>query len=225
MTEGGSRETYLLPGGMYSQARQEFERLSSGARESIGDALIAHRDMPTAGLVEKVLSEFPAYAAQAEGEDMPGRDTAARLIAENKVYTLGYEGRSVDGFFARLLKVGVQRIADVRKNAVSRVYGFAKSSMASIACELGLEYLHFPQLGIPSDQRRELKSDQDYERLFDSYECDILPKASPTVRQLADMMADIPSVLVCMERDASRCHRARVAGALATQTGLPIDHL
>jgi len=225
VTEDGSRGTYLLPEGMYSQARQEFEKLSSEARESIGDALIAHREMPTAGLVEKVLSEFPAYAVRVRGEGVSGQDMVVRPIAKNKVYTFGYEGRSVDSFFARLLRVGVRRIADVRKNAVSRVFGFARSSMARIACELGLEYVHFPQLGIPSDKRRELKSDQDYERLFDSYERDILPRESTTIEQLGDMMAEMPSVLVCMERDASRCHRARVAEALATQTGLLIDHL
>ena len=52
------------------------------------------------------------------------------------MYTIGYEGRSVDAFFSRLLRLRLSGVIDVRSNPVSRKYGFAARSMTEIGKKL-----------------------------------------------------------------------------------------
>ena len=56
------------------------------------------------------------------------------------------------------------------ENAYSQKYGFSKTQLTK-ACEgVGIEYIHIPELGIESDKRKDLKSQEDYDTLFEDYE-------------------------------------------------------
>ncbi|MCS2389053.1 DUF488 domain-containing protein [Bacteroides thetaiotaomicron] len=61
-------------------------------------------------------------------------------------------------------------LCDVRKNAYSQKYGFSKGQLEKACTGVGIKYIHIPQLGIESEQRQDLKSQKDYEILFESYE-------------------------------------------------------
>ena len=43
-----------------------------------------------------------------------------------KLFTIGFTKKSAETFFARLKRVGVKRLVDVRLNNVSQLAGFAK---------------------------------------------------------------------------------------------------
>ena len=102
-------------------------------------------------------------------------DGRYRPVASLAVYTIGYEGLLVDDFLNRLLRNGIQLLIDSRNNPVARRYGFHKSSLSRLCERLGVEYRHFPNLGIPSESRQALDSSSGYTELFDSYETAILP--------------------------------------------------
>lgn len=90
--------------------------------------------------------------------------------------TIGYEGRSLEGYLNALLQDGVTLLCDVRRNPLSRKYGFSKNTL-SRACEgVGLRYEHLPELGIASEQRQEVRTPADYEALFAGYERQTLPR-------------------------------------------------
>ena len=65
-------------------------------------------------------------------------------------------------------------LCDVRKNPLSRKYGFSKSTLSETLNKLGIEYTHLGALGIASEKRQYLNAQSDYDRLFDEYENTIL---------------------------------------------------
>ncbi len=138
---------------------------------------------------------------------------------------MGYENRSVDGFLNKLLRAGIRKIVDVRANPVSRKYGFARSSLASLAGKLGLGYTHCPELGISSEKRRDVHTHDQFRELFGYYEREILPEEADAVTRVAELVKTVPSVLVCMEKEAVDCHRSRLATRVASLTDLKIVHL
>ena len=150
---------------------------------------------------------------------------ATRHRADAAVYTAGYEGISIDRFFNLLVKAGIARLIDVRSNPVSRRYGFHKSTLDRLATSLGIDYIHLPELGIRSEQRRLHPADGGRDSLFADYEATTLIEESDTLTRLAGLVREDASVLVCMEADPRCCHRGRLAHPISAMTGLPIVHL
>jgi uncharacterized protein (DUF488 family) len=175
--------------------------------------------------MKDVYNRYSWFSINSELTDLVPADAPKTKIAPVAIYTMGYEERSVDAFFNRLLEIGIRNIIDTRANPVSRKYGFARSSFSGIANKLGLGYSHFPGLGIPSMQRSEVKSDADFRTLFRYYESQILPAHKGEIESVATQMMDTPSVLVCMEKEAVDCHRSRLARRVAEISGMQIIHL
>ena len=145
--------------------------------------------------------------------------------AVKTVYTAGYEGESIDTFFEKLLEAGVQRLVDVRYNAISRKYGFSKGRLRGLCEQRNIDYVHLRQLGIPSSQRRSLRTVGDYQKLMRKYERSILPKVSHVQREALQLVQELPSVLVCFEADVDYCHRGRLAEAVSSEAGMSVVHL
>lgn len=100
-----------------------------------------------------------------------------KTYTNHTLFTIGYEGRSLEEYLNRLLIFGVKTLCDVRKNAYSQKYGFSKAQLQP-ACEgVGIKYIHIPELGIESDQRQALYSQADYDRLFEKYRNTVLSRS------------------------------------------------
>jgi uncharacterized protein (DUF488 family) len=207
-----------------TRVRSEVESLPWGVRAAIADTVSRYGPLTTDQLLRDVYARFPWYAALSERRDLAPHPVPVVATATPAVYTLGYEGLTVDGLFNLLLLRGVRRILDVRANPVSRRYGFARSSMSGIAGKLGLDYVHLPELGIPSERRRCVRTAADHAELLDWYEKSLPSRAAGVERVSQEMLAE-PSVLVCMEADPRICHRGRLALAVSCRTGLPVYHL
>src|SRR4029077_9863677 len=124
-------------------------------------------------LVAEVYRRFPYYALRSEIVDQVLTDPAerARVAAVRPtnigpgLLTIGYEGRCVEGYLNELIRSGVTLLCDVRRNPLSRKYGFSKRTLSNGCERVGIRYHHFPELGIASEQRRELKTQSDYDAL------------------------------------------------------------
>ena len=171
-------------------------------------------------VVDYIYSTYPRFTVNSEQRKM-----AERYVASPSVYTAGYERLSVDAFLDRLIQNGIQRIIDVRNNPVARRYGFHKSTLTRLADRVAIQYVHVPELGIPSVLRRNLCSREDYDALFDKYISETLAREANAIDRVAKLMADKASVLVCMEADPASCHRSRLAETVSQKTGLPIRDL
>lgn len=182
-----------------------------------GNALIAeqYRKYPfyatRSEIVEKVLPD--AESRQRVKEAQPKKSKAGLV-------TIGYEGRSLEAYLNLLLKNSVTLLCDVRRNPLSRKYGFSKKTLSK-ACEgVGIRYEHLPELGIDSDERRDLKTQADYDALFADYERKSLPKQTEALAKIRAWVTEGERVaLTCFELLPHQCHRHCVAEALAHGAG------
>ncbi|MGO9318342.1 MAG: DUF488 family protein [Terracidiphilus sp.] len=176
-------------------------------------------------LLKDVYARYPWYARNSELQELVPNGAKEPKKVPVAVYTIGYEGRSVDGFLDKLLHSGIRRIVDVRANPVSMKYGFAKSSLSGLAAKLGIGYVHCPELGIPSNRRKQAQTATNFLKLFNYYESQILPAQEDDAGKVAELMKAMPSVLLCMEREAVNCHRGRLANRISSLNKLDVVHL
>jgi Protein of unknown function, DUF488 len=205
--------------------KTESSEVDSDTARAVLAVVSRYCKTPLRTLLKDVYARYPWYASNSDLKDLVPDDVPKPKAAPLAVYTMGYEDRSVDGFLNKLVRAGIRRIVDVRSNPVSRKYGFARSSLASLAEKLGLDYTHCPALGISSEKRRVVQTPAEFQELFGYYEREILPGEADAVAKVAELVRTVPSVLVCMEKEAVDCHRSRLATRIASLTSLKIVHL
>ena len=111
-------------------------------------------------------------------------------------------------------------LCDVRRNPLSRKYGFSKGTLAKGCDGVGIRYEHLPELGIASEERRELETQADYDALFAAYRRDTLPQQTKALAQIRQWVKQGERVaLTCFEALPRQCHRHCVADALQSQFG------
>lgn len=145
----------------------------------------------------------------------------ARPILEDTIlYTIGYEGVSLEEYLNKLIVNDIKVLCDVRKNPYSMKFGFSKALLQK-ACEgIGVEYIHIPELGIDSDKRQELNSQMDYDTLFSMYRKEILPlTVEYQEKVLSLLVANKRIALTCFEANINQCHRKHLAEAIANLPG------
>ena len=131
------------------------------------------------------------------------------------LYTIGYEGISLEEYLNKLIRNDVSILLDVRRNPVSMKYGFSKSPLLNACKGVGIEYVHIPELGIDSFQRRNLEKQQDYDELFDNYRKTTLKSGLDLRRKIIEYVEQYNRVaLTCFEADVEKCHRYHLAHSL-----------
>jgi len=189
-------------------------------RTDVFDVVRKYGQETHAAIMRHVRIAFPWFTALMNGKAAETVPSVAPAI-----YTAGYEGVSIDTFLDVLLRNGIRRVIDVRHNPVARRYGFHKKTFSALCGEVGLDYEHVRELGIISSRRRNLSSLADYRKLFEGYVQRTLPRESAAVERVGNLLAEKPSVLVCMEGDPRLCHRSRLADRIRELRGLEIVHL
>lgn len=130
-----------------------------------------------------------------------------------KVFTIGYEASTMADFLAALTRAGVQRVIDVRALPLSRRPGFSKTSLAASLAEVGIGYVHLKALGTPKRGRDAAKKG-DVATLEAVYADQLeLPEAQAQAAQMLALAAELPSALLCYERDPQHCHRTLLLAA------------
>ena len=198
--------------------------------DQFGSFVLEYQGLRGDALVAETYRRFPYYATKStivkrvlRGDKVAlAKIEAARpRAAAPGVTTIGYEGHTLERYLNLLIEHGVTILSDVRRNAISRKYGFSKGTLAK-ACEgVGLRYEHLPELGIASEKRQGLGSQTDYDALFQEYKRHDLPrqrKALSTIHGWVQGGAHV--ALTCYEHSPEQCHRHCVADALEKSFGL-----
>jgi hypothetical protein len=188
-------------------------------------------------LVADTYRRFPFFATRSEIAEKvleADRATLARIVSlraspgGSPLHTIGYEGHTLEGYLNLLLECGISLLCDVRRNPISRKYGFSKTTLARACDGLGIRYEHLPELGIASEQRRGLTTQADYDALFAEYVRSSLPQQTEALNRVRGWIhAGERVALTCYERLPHQCHRHCVADALTTGVGkgLSAKHL
>lgn len=196
--------------------------LEPGDRRKIELFADKYRGTKGNALVREVYRKYPYFAIKSEIAGKLMTDAEQKEIEAHKpsvkgkaLYTIGYEGNSFENYLNRLITNDIRLLVDVRKNPLSRKYGFSKRTLSETLEKLGVAYLHMPELGIVSEKRRELKSQRDYDMLFDEYEDTVLKENDEAVAALIDLVEKQERIAItCFEAEVCMCHRGRVAKAV-----------
>ncbi len=135
------------------------------------------------------------------------------------VFTIGYEGLTIDRFIERLLANQIRILIDVRNNPQSRKRGFSKSALRVHLEEAGISYQHIPELGVPSVRRKNLKTKASYKSLFSYYERKILASNLDSIERIKVITIQFSRVaLMCFEADYHSCHRCKITEYLSQES-------
>ena len=196
----------------------------------------AYGELRGAPLLKHVYGSFPYYATRSEiATEIIHDVTTLERIRQSKpskrpagLLTIGYEGKTLETYLNQLLRESVTMLCDVRRNPISRKFGFSKSTLSSACEKIGIRYEHLPELGIASEERQELHTQADYDSLFNEYEHNQLPKQTAALTKLLGLLKEGQRLaLTCFELHPQQCHRHCVAEALAARIGksMTIRHL
>ena len=127
------------------------------------------------------------------------------------LFSIGYEGKTIDAYLNALIVNNTRVLLDVRKNPLSMKYGFSKNKLRRYVERAGLTYIHMPQLGIPSNLRKNLEIPKAYQRLFNYYQTKILPQQTDAIEQIRTLLHEHARIaLTCFEADYRCCHRHKI---------------
>src|SRR3569623_20801 len=140
-----------------------------------------------------------------------------------KLFTIGYEGVTLDAFIRTLKKAKIDLLLDVRELPASRRKGFSKTALRTALAEAGIAYRHEKCSGTPKAVRHRLREDRDYDRFFRDFDRHLSRQSALLARLAAELKGNV--VLMCFERDPARCHRRRVAAVLAERLEVVPTHL
>jgi uncharacterized protein (DUF488 family) len=187
--------------------------------------------MSANALMKHTYINFPFYATSSEAaEQILSKEelekvTKSKVISNKTVlFTIGYEGLSLEGYLVRLLKNDVKVLVDVRDNPLSMKYGFGKSRLKNYCASVGIDYVHIPEVGIQAEQRQELNTQNDYDRLFALYRKNNLTKTTAYQYQILKLLQQHKRIaLTCFEADICRCHRKHLAEAIENLPGFSYE--
>ena len=186
-------------------------------------------------LIRKTYLEFPVYACQStilseilSDDEITSLQPWWQRDTSPCLFTIGYEGKSIDAYLNQLIANNVKALVDVRKNPLSMKYGFSKTRLRNYIESVGLQYYHLPELGIPSNLRRNLNLPDAYRDLFEYYRTKILPDQFESLEDVKTLLSKHTRIaLTCFEKDHHCCHRNQVTEYLKKNAGFStrVSHL
>lgn len=145
--------------------------------------------------------------------------------SDKELFTIGYEGLSLERYLTKLIQNNVNILYDLRRNPLSRKFGFSKGVLSETLPKFGIEYRHIPELGIISQKRQNLNSESDYAELFDEYR-ESLPEKKIYLQELIITLYEGKRIaLTCFEEKPKSCHRQCVSEYLSNHLSVGVAHL
>jgi len=193
-----------------------------------------YRNIRGNALVQQVYKKFPYFAINSKiaGELMNSDELAiikqkkAKLKKDSAVvFTIGYEGLSLEKYLNTLIQNDVRVLCDVRNNPISRKFSFSKDLLSHAVTKIGIDYVHVPELGIVSEKRKHLSVDAEYTALFEEY-AHQLPSRKGFIDTLFSIYMDKKRIaLTCFEHDPAHCHRHVLSDYMAAKYHVKVVHL
>ncbi|KPV48867.1 hypothetical protein SE17_35760 [Kouleothrix aurantiaca] len=138
------------------------------------------------------------------------------------LFTVGYQGHSIETFLDLVQAHGVAHIIDVRERPFSRKPDFSKKRFSARLADAGIGYTHLVALGTPKPLRDEVRRTHDFPTFF--AEMDALMAAQPEALHAALELARAqPAAVLCFEAKPEECHRMSVVRAMQSAAAEPLE--
>ena len=191
-------------------------------KKILSEVVQLYGNMNSNSLIKHTYINFPYYAINSTIADkvLDEKQLEKVIISKKEgdetiLFTIGYEGVSLEKYLNKLVSNDVKLLVDVRKNSLSMKFGFSKSLLKKYCESLSIEYIHIPEVGINSDQRQELNTQQDYDALFEVYKKTTLKETDSYQTKIIELLTKYKRIaLTCFEADICQCHRKPLAEAI-----------
>lgn len=145
---------------------------------------------------------------------------------KHKLFSIGYNGFSVEEFISILICNEVKCLIDTREVPISRKKGFSKSALRNLLVEAGVEYHHFRWLGSPRSDRHDVRVTGDYVKFFSRVRRHLTNvHARKALADVVEIAQTKTSCLMCCCADWKLCHRSCVIDAIAKPMYFSVEHL
>ena len=186
----------------------------------------------TQSLIQKTYKKYPYSMINTTTK----LDTKTRELQELEIkkisnqknqilFSIGYEGLSIDHYINKLIKNNIKILLDVRKNPISMKYGFSKNQLKNICEKNSIEYQSLPELGIESINRKNLVSFEDYQKLFNLYRKTLEQKESAINKIIMFFEKYQRIAITCFEKDPKCCHRNQISEFIEHKYQYKVSHL
>ncbi len=212
-----------------------FSELTIDDKEDLSDVVETYGKMTAESLMKLTYRDFPYWAINSVKAQSILTNNEYQKVLKNKpfsnktiLFTIGYEGISLEEYLNRLIKNDVKVLVDVRRNPLSMKYGFSKSRLKKCCNSVGIKYMHFPEVGIHSQQRQELNDQKDYDALFSIYRKEQLLQTIETQKEIYNLLIENKRIaLTCFEADICQCHRKSLSESIQSFANfeLPLKHI
>lgn len=226
----------MVRNGNLADTKTHFRRLEKINYESklketdkkiLREVKIKYSGMDGEALMKHTYVNYSYYAINSVKAQSLLSETEYENVVKSKptgdattLYTIGYEGVSLEAYLNRLVMNDVKVLVDVRRNPLSMKFGFSKSQLRGFCANLNIEYVHIPEVGIRSEYRQELNSQKDYDALFSDYRAKNLTATHIQQQQILDLLKERKRIaLTCFEADICQCHRKHLAEAITCLPG------
>lgn len=144
----------------------------------------------------------------------------------SNLYTIGYEGLSLQQFIQIVKKHDIRIIVDVRELPLSRKPGFSKNKLSKALEIAGIRYKSIRSLGSPRSLRHEYRKSRDWDD-FSKHFSIYLETQNDLLNELVVLAYQETACLLCFERNNTTCHRSIVAkrAVESAKNGLRVTHL
>ena len=191
-------------------------------KKTLSEVVQLYGKINSGSLIKHTYINFPYYAINSTIADTVLDETQLKKVknvkkggVETILFTIGYEGVSLEKYLNKLITNDVKLLVDVRKNPLSMKFGFSKTLLKKYCESLGIEYIHIPEVGINSDQRQELNTQEDYNALFDEYKKTTLKETNTYQENIIELLVKYKRIaLTCFEADICQCHRKPLAESI-----------
>ncbi|MDN3593462.1 DUF488 domain-containing protein [Zunongwangia endophytica] len=231
------KKEYLLNkenGYVKNDEKDYIKLLKPADKKLLVNTVITYGEMNNDALIQHTYINFPYFAINSTIAEQVLNEKFFKRIVEAKpkqkkktLFTIGYEGISLENYLNKLVKNNIKLLIDVRKNPLSMKFGFSKTLLKKYCENLGIEYLHIPEVGIDSSKRRKLENQEDYDLLFEDYKNTTLEKTKDNQNIILNLVNKYNRVaLTCFEADICQCHRLPLSESIGEiQHNLEIKHI
>ena len=199
-----------------------YQKLKPADARLLQEVVSEYGQMSRNALIKHTYLNFPFYAIKSTiaNDVLPGFlydrvENAIPSDEETTLFTIGYEGISLEKYLQKLVRNNVKLLVDVRKNPLSMKFGFSKTLLKKYCNSLDIEYFHIPEVGINSNKRQQLETQADYDHLFADYRKTTLSETDEAQQQILGLLRKYKRIaLTCFEAEPCQCHRSHLAEAI-----------
>lgn len=209
-----------------------IDKIKSEDRKDLMNFCLKNKKLTNQQLIRKTYLEYPFYASKSIILDdvLDGDEKKMihnhRKLNQKTMFTIGYEGKTIDKYLQILIQNHINTIIDVRKNPYSMKFNFTKKKFSEHLKRVDIDYIHTPELGIESNRRAKLETDEDYKNLFDHYQKNNLVNQVNKLKKLYDTLNNRKRIaLTCFERDFNYCHRHIISDYFEEHYNIIVKHL